>query len=108
LADRYRRTATGLALAVRVTPKAGRNAIAGWRAGNGDGDGGPELAVAVTAAPEDGKANAAVAALIAEALGLPKSAVAVAQGGKARHKILRIEGDADSLCARLDAATDKT
>jgi hypothetical protein len=101
--DAYRRTATGLTLAVRVTPKARRTAIEGWRAGPD----GPELAIAVTPAPEDGKANGAVAALIAKALGLPKSAVAVVQGGKNRHKILRIDGPADPLSALLDSLVSK-
>jgi uncharacterized protein (TIGR00251 family) len=95
----YRRTADGVSLSLRVTPKARRDAIEGLR----DGPDGPALAVAVNAPPEDGKANAAVIALIATALDLPKSTVSLAQGGKSRHKTLRISGPADDLAARLDA-----
>jgi uncharacterized protein (TIGR00251 family) len=95
----YRRTTDGISLSLRVTPKARRNAIEGLR----DGADGPLLAVAVNAPPEDGKANAAVIDLIAKALGLPKSAVTLAQGGKSRQKTLQISGPADALAAALDA-----
>ncbi|HEU0069740.1 MAG TPA: DUF167 family protein [Alphaproteobacteria bacterium] len=95
----YRQRADGLSLAVRVTPKARRDAIEGLR----DGPDGPALAVAVNAMPEDGKANDAVVKLIAAALDLPKAAVTLAQGGKSRHKTLQISGPADVLAARLDA-----
>jgi uncharacterized protein len=67
-------------LAVHVTPKAGRDEVAGWR--------GRELQVRVTVAPEDGKANAAVCALLAKTLRVPKSSVRVARGDTSRHKIL--------------------
>lgn len=95
----YRRTADGLSLNLRVTPKARRNAIEGLR----EGPDGPLLAIAVNAPPEDGKANAAVIELIAKALGLPKSAIALAQGGKSRQKTLQISGPADEIAAALDA-----
>ena len=74
-----------LRLTVRATPKAGRNEIAGRRA---DG----ALLVRVTAAPEDGKANAAVCALVAKALGVPKRAVLVVRGETSRDKVLEIDG----------------
>lgn len=99
MAAPYRRGADGLNLAVRVTPKARRTAIAGVK----DGPGGTALAVTVNAPPEDGKANAAVLHLIAAALGLPAAAVTLAHGGKSRHKTLHIAGPADALAARLDA-----
>ena len=71
-------------LAIHVTPKADRDAIGGWR--------GSELSVRVSAAPEDGKANAATCRLIAKSLGVPKSAVRVVRGQTSRHKIVRVEG----------------
>ena len=74
-----------LRLTVRATPKAGRNEIAGRRA---DG----ALLVRVSAAPEDGKANAAVCALVAKALGVPKRAVLVVRGETSRDKVLEIDG----------------
>jgi uncharacterized protein (TIGR00251 family) len=95
----YQRTTDGLSLNLRVTPKARRNAIEGLRGGTD----GPLLAIAVNAPPEDGKANAAVIALLAKALGLPKSAITLAQGGKSRQKTLHISGPADALAAALDA-----
>ena len=74
-----------LRLTVRATPKAGKNEIAGRRA---DG----ALLVRVTAAPQDGKANAAVCALVAKALGVPKRAVLVVRGETSRDKVLEIDG----------------
>jgi uncharacterized protein len=71
-------------IAVVVTPKSGRNEVAGWR--------GNELVVRVTAAPEGGKANAAVCKTIADALGVAKSHVRVMRGDIARHKIVEIDG----------------
>ena len=71
-------------IAVVVTVKSGKNEIAGWR--------GTELSVRVTAAPEGGKANAAVCKTIAAALGVPKTNVSVSRGDTARHKIVEIAG----------------
>lgn len=67
-------------LAVRVTPNARSERIA-----IEDG-----VRVWVTAPPEDGKANKAVIALLAKALGLPKSALAVARGEASRDKVIRV------------------
>lgn len=50
------------------------------------------LKVRVSAAPADGAANAAVIAVIAKALRLPKSAVRIAAGDTARIKRLEIDG----------------
>ena len=70
-------------LAIYVTPRSGRDEIAGWR--------GTELSVRVTVAPEGGKANAAACIVVAKALGVPKTSVRVVRGDTARHKILRID-----------------
>lgn len=80
-------------LAVVVTPKSGRDEIAGWK--------GAELQVRVTVAPEAGRANAAVCKVVAAALGVPKSAVSVLRGDTARHKQLEILGvtEADIVAA---------
>ena len=79
-------------LAVHVTPRGGRDEVSGWR--------GSELAVRVTVPPEGGKANAAVCAVVAKALGVAKSSVRVVRGETARHKTLRIEGvDSDAVRA---------
>jgi hypothetical protein len=76
-------------LAVRVTPKGGRDAIDGWAV---DPSGRPYLKVRVSAAPADGEANAALIAFLAKALKRPKSALRIASGDTARLKILEIDG----------------
>ena len=78
-------------LAVHVTPKSGKDEVVGWR--------GSELAVRVTAAPESGKATAAVCKVVALALGIPKSRVSVVRGDISRHKILDVE-DVDEADVR--------
>ncbi|MBC9247271.1 DUF167 domain-containing protein [Paracoccus sp. 11-3] len=68
---------------VRVTPKAKRNQVAMAEGGI--------LRVHVTAAPEDGKANAAVVKLLAKALGLAKSRLTLVRGATSRDKVFRID-----------------
>ncbi|WP_374574883.1 DUF167 family protein [Phenylobacterium sp.] len=88
-------------LAVRVTPKGGRDAVDGWAR---DPDGRPYLKVRVTAPPADGAANAALTAFLAKTLKRPKSAVRVVSGETARLKILEIEGlDEAELTAAFGA-----
>ena len=54
------------------------------------------------AAPVEGKANAALEKLIAKALGLAASQVAVARGGVSRIKALEVEGmTLDEIRAKL-------
>jgi len=80
-------------------PKAGANAIGAVEL---DGLGQVRLKVRVTAAPESGKANAALIRLLAKAWGLAPSTISVARGAKARNKELRIAGDGQTLRARLE------
>ena len=80
-------------LRVRVIPRAGKNEIAGERNG--------ALLVRVTAPPEGGKANAAVCRLIAKALGVRPSRVAVMRGAAAREKVLRVEDVSEEDLAAL-------
>jgi uncharacterized protein (TIGR00251 family) len=93
-----RRGKAGVMLPVRLTPKAARDEIVGLE----DYAGEPVLKARVRALPEDGRANAALEALIARWLKLPPSSVKVAQGGKSRLKQVAIAGDAEAL-ARLIA-----
>lgn len=72
-------------ITVRVTPRAGRDAIDGYGAG-------VVLRVRVAAAPADGKANDAVTRMLATALGVPPTRVAVIAGATSRVKIIEIEG----------------
>lgn len=84
-----------------MTPKGGRDAIDGWGA---DEAGRPLLKVRVSAAPADGAANAAVVALLAKALKVPKSAVRIAAGETARIKRLEIDGASEADAARAFGA----
>lgn len=83
----------GVLVGVKVTPKAGKDEVAGWI--------GTELAVRVTAAPDKGQANAAVCAAIAKALDAPKSAVRVVRGHASRHKLVEIEGIDEGVLERV-------
>lgn len=86
-------------LAVKLTPGAASDRIDGWDA---DAEGRPVLKVRVRARPIEGEANEALVRLLAKALGLPRSAVAIQRGGQSRTKILVIEGlSEDEAKARL-------
>jgi len=92
--------ADGVRLAVRLTPKAGRDGIEGFRP---TAEGGAELAVKVTAVPENGKANDALLRLLAKRLKLPVSTLQLVAGATDRHKQILIEGDAAALDAALSS-----
>ena len=70
-------------LAIRVKPRAARDVVAAERG---------RVVVQVKAPAVEGRANRAVIAVIAEALGVPKSAVSIARGQRGRDKVLRIAG----------------
>jgi uncharacterized protein YggU (UPF0235/DUF167 family) len=89
-----------LTLHLRVTPNAGADRIEGTELRD---DGSAVLRVRVRAVPDKGKANAAVCALLAKALGVPKSAVTLVSGDTARLKTIAIAGDPEALAARIDA-----
>lgn len=93
----------GLRIAVRVTPRASRDAIEGVAA---DAAGRPELRIRITAAPVDGSANDAVIALIAKTLGVPRRDVSLLAGTTARSKQLLVKGDSAALLARLTVLID--
>jgi uncharacterized protein (TIGR00251 family) len=92
--------ATGIRLKLKVQPKARRNAIDGTMP---DAEGGAVLKLAVTAPPEDGKANQAVIALLARELGVAKAAISVVAGATDRRKVVEIRGDPAALGAAIDA-----
>lgn len=75
-------------LRVRLTPSGGADRIDG----HATDENGPYLKARVRAPPEDNKANRALEALIAKALGMAKSNVTVSRGGTSRMKTLEIEG----------------
>ena len=86
-------------LYVRLTPKSSTARIAGVE----DHGGKPVLKAYVTTPPEDGKANAALLALVADWLGVPKSSVSMASGQKSRLKSVAVEGDPDKLLEKVSA-----
>ncbi|MGE0723317.1 MAG: DUF167 family protein [Alphaproteobacteria bacterium] len=92
------RTADGVRIAVKVTPRASADRLNGVAA---EADGALALRAQVTAAPEDGKANAALCALLAKRLDVPKSAIAVVHGATGRRKTVAIAGDPATLAARI-------
>ena len=79
-------------LRLRVTPNAGRDAIEGFET---LADGTEVLRIRVAAVPDKGKANAAVIALLAKTLHLPKSSIVLTAGETARLKTIRIDADVD-------------
>ena len=91
----------GLKVRLKVTPKARANRIGAIS------EDGSCLKVAVTAAPERGKANDRVIGLLAKAWGLPKSRLAVTAGAASRLKTVFVEGDGPALMEHLTGILDK-
>ena len=86
--------AEGATLAVRAQPGAKKTAVLGEQAG--------ALKVAVTAPPEDGRANAALVEVLRDWLGLKRSQVELAGGATNRNKVFLIRGlSADELSALI-------
>jgi len=71
-------------LKVHVQPGAKRGEVVGWRD--------DVLRVRVQAPPVGGRANQAVIELLAEALGVPKSQIAVQLGHASRDKLIVVDG----------------
>lgn len=90
----YRSGRDALLIDVRLTPRGGRDAIEGALA---LADGRQVVKARVRAAPEDGRANAALEALMAEAFAVPRSQVSVVQGATARLKTVAVKGDPQRL-----------
>lgn len=77
---------SGPRFAVRVRPGARRTAVGGrW-----DGPGGPALVVAVAAPAVDGKANAALLAALAAALGVRVRQLTIVAGERGRDKLVEL------------------
>ncbi len=74
-------------ITVKITPKASKNGIGAWET---DSDGKSYLKVFVTAAPEKGKANQALIALLAKEWKLAKSDIQILKGETDRIKILSV------------------
>ncbi len=94
----FRKVPDGIQVFVRLTPKSSANRIAGVE---GCADGSANLKVTVTAAPEAGKANAALIKLLAKTWKLPKTSLSVVSGATSRRKVVLVSGHPDALIARL-------
>jgi len=94
--------AGGVALAVRLTPKGGRNAIDGIDV---LADGRAVLKARVAAAPSEGEANDALCRMIAKAANVPPRDVTLIAGATARIKRLMLAGDGPTLVAALEKMT---
>ncbi len=86
----WRPTQAGLLIAVRLTPRGGRDALGAIEVLS---DGRAVLTARVRAAPTEGEANAALVKLIARSLKVPASRVTIAQGATSRVKMMLVEGD---------------
>jgi uncharacterized protein len=93
-----RRSANGIDLFFRLTPRAARNAICGQKVG---ADGKTYLVAHVRAVPEKGAANVALEKLVAGWLGVPPSTVSLVAGSTSRMKTVFVAGDPDDLTGRL-------
>jgi uncharacterized protein len=79
-----RDTPTGATFAVKVQPRARKNAVTGM-VGNA-------LKLALTAPPIEGRANQAVIDFFADLFEIPRSSITIASGLTSRNKIIRITG----------------
>jgi uncharacterized protein (TIGR00251 family) len=87
-------TSGGVTFAVKVQPRARRNAVVGEL--------GDALKIALTAPPVDGRANEACTDFFASLLKLPRASITIASGQSSRNKIIRVVGiSADELKRRL-------
>lgn len=77
-------TVQGVTFAVKVHPRARKNAITGVI--------GDALKLALTAPPVEGRANRAVIEFFAELFEIPRSSVTIASGETSRNKLVRIAG----------------
>ena len=79
-----RADAGGVVLPVRAQPRARREGLLGLRAG--------ALRMGTSAAPEDGRATASIGKMLADTLGVPRSAVLCVAGPLRRDKLFRVAG----------------
>ena len=87
-------TPEGVAIAVRVIPRAGRSGLAGTR--------GNALLVRLQSPPVEGAANEELIEVLARALQVPKRAVTIVAGDRSRLKRVKVTGiDAATAAARL-------
>jgi uncharacterized protein len=99
----WRASTGGISVALRVTPRGGRDDIDGIETLS---EGRSVLKVRVRAIADGGEANRAVTELLAKALGVPKAKVRLVSGATSRLKQIAIDGDPEQLGASLHALTE--
>jgi uncharacterized protein (TIGR00251 family) len=104
LADPWRHSSDGISIALRVTPRGGRDDIDGIET---LANGRCVVKVRVRAIAEGGEANKAVTELLAKALRVPKANVKILSGATSRLKQVAVDGDPKSLGDALRALTAK-
>ena len=102
MADPWRYSADGISIALRVTPRGGRDDIDGIEVLS---DGRPVVKVRVRAIAEGGEANRAVTDLLAKVLGVRKRDVRVLSGTTSRQKQIAVDGDPRKLSELLRSIT---
>jgi uncharacterized protein YggU (UPF0235/DUF167 family) len=94
LTDPWRYSTQGISVALRVTPRGGRDDIDGIETlAHGRG----VVKVRVRAVAEGGEANRAVTELLAKALRVPKARVRILSGATSRLKRFAVDGDPGML-----------
>ncbi len=93
------RDGEGVRLALAVRPGAKRDRLAGVIEAPDPATGrtGPRLKLEIAAPPADGKANAAVLALLAKTFRLPKTSLSLISGATGRHKVVHVAGEPAAL-----------
>jgi len=102
LAEPWRYSSGGISIALRVTPRGGRDDIDGIET---LADGRSVVKVRVRAIADGGEANKAVTELLAKALRVPKASVKILSGATSRLKQVAVAGDPKSLADALRALT---
>jgi uncharacterized protein (TIGR00251 family) len=102
LMDPWRYSNQGISVALRVTPRGGRDDIDGLET---LADGRRVVKVRVRAIADGGEANRAVAELLAKALGVPKANVRILSGMTSRLKQVAVDGDPARLGEALRELT---
>jgi uncharacterized protein len=92
--DAWRYSTQGISVALRVTPRGGRDEIDGLET---LANGRSVVKIRVRAIAEGGEANRAVIELLAKALGVPKGHVRVLSGMTSRLKQIAVDGDPAKL-----------
>ena len=102
MADPWRYSTQGISVALRVTPRGGRDDIDGVET---LANGRSVVKVRVRAIAEGGEANRAVTELVAKALGVSKASVRILSGATSRLKQIAVDGDPAKLGAMLRELT---